>query len=546
MKNLKYKPCLAAMLMALSTASLQSGAQEQPVTDATQELEQNSLSSNQSQGYIGQVSESVILSGNLANLNASINYEDNYANGDTLLARVQFWHDVALDTVALDHTPEEGQGPSQGGPTRTSRAMAMVQIAVFDALNAFENRFNYFTWATTVPEGASADAAVATAAHRMLRRLYPNQKDRLNTIFDEEKDRIRSKVSNQSFKDGRDVGKFYFQDVLAERRGDRSGHNERDFGEGGRVADGNKTFFGTRVNGGTSLIGEWEPDPNTPSESGDFNLALGARWGNVKPFFLTAGNQFRSTPPPAFDSDAYSLSFADVAAIGGSPDNANTVSTSTEETRFVGNYWGYDGVPLIGVPPRIYNQIVAQVAGERIDNALDLARILALANVGMADTAIAVWDSKYYYNFWRPVTGIRRDDQIPSTVNDAAWDPVGMSVVNTNEAVRSSPPFPAYPSGHAAFGATIFEVLRESFGNNTAFTFVSDEYNGEGVDPFFPNIPRPFVPVRFETLTEAQLDNGISRIYNGVHWDFDNTAGQALGLGVARFLLDDTGAFQPQ
>ncbi len=549
MKKFKYKPCMAGVLIALSMASMHSTAQDQPeaeVIELTQELTENSLSGNQSQGYIGQVSESVILSGNLANLQASINYEDNYTNGETLLARVKFWHEVALDTVALDHTPEEGQGPSQGGPTRTSRAMAMVQIAVFESLNAFENRFNYYTWATSVPNGASPDAAVATAAHRMLRRLYPNQKSRLNAIFDEEKDRIKSQVSNQSFRDGREIGQFYFQDVLEERRRDRSGHRERDFGEGGRVADGNKTFFGTRVNGGTSLIGEWEPDPNTPEESGDFNLALGARWGNVKPFFLAGGNQFRSEPPPSFDSDAYSLSFADVAAIGGSPSNNNTVSTSTEETRFVGNYWGYDGVPLIGVPPRIYNQITAQVAGDRLDNALDLARILALVNVGMADTAIAVWDSKYFYNFWRPVTGIRRDDQITSTVNDGDWDPVGMSVVNTNEAVRSSPPFPAYPSGHAAFGATIFEVLRESFGDNTAFTFISDEYNGEGVDPFFPSIPRPFVPVRFETLTEAQLENGISRIYNGVHWDFDNTAGQVLGLGVARFLLDSTGAFQPQ
>ena len=543
MTKFKYKPCLAAVVMAVSMASMQSGAQEQETATTSQEA---SLSTSQTLGYIGEVSESVILSGNLANLNATIDYDDNYANGDTLKARVKFWHEVAMDSVALDHTPEEGQGPSQGGPTRTSRALAMVQAAVFDTLNAFENRYNYFTWATPVPNGASADAAVATAAHRMLRRLYPNQKARLNAIFDEEKTRIKSKVSNQSFRDGRDIGIFYFQDVLEERRGDRSGHVERDFGEGGRVADGNKTFFGTTVNGGSTLIGEWEPDPNTPEESGDFNLALGARWGNVKPFFLNSGDQFRSAAPPAFDSDAYSLSFADVAAVGGSPDNANTVSTSTEETRFVGNYWGYDGVPLIGVPPRIYNQIVVQIAGERVSDALDLARILALANVGMADTAIAVWDSKYFYNFWRPITGIRRDDQIPSTVNDTAWDPVGMSVVNTNEAVRSSPPFPAYPSGHAAFGATTFEVLREFFGDNTAFTFVSDEYNGEGVDPFFPNIPRPFVPVRFETLTEAQLDNGISRIYNGVHWDFDNTAGQDMGLSIARFLLDSTAAFQAQ
>jgi len=203
-------------------------------------------------------------------------------------------------------------------------------------------------------------------------------------------------------------------------------------------------------------------------------------------------------------------------------------------------------VPLIGVPPRIYNQITSQLAFKEYKNdALAFARVLAMTNIAMADVSIAAWDSKYFYNYWRPVTGVRVDDANPLTFNDPTWDPVGTSVVNTAEAIRPTPPFPAYPSGHAAFGAAVFEILRESIRDNTKFTFVSDEYNGTGVTPTEEGpVTRPLVPVRFSSLTDAQESNGVSRIYNGVHWSFDNTAGQDQGERVARFLLDDVDAFQ--
>jgi hypothetical protein len=122
---------------------------------------------------------------------------------------------------------------------------------------------------------------------------------------------------------------------------------------------------------------------------------------------------------------------------------------------------------------------------------------------------------------------------------------VGVSVINTSAPIRPTPPFPAYPSGHSAFGASMFEIMRDLVGDDTPFTFVSDEYNGEGIDPL-TGVTRPLIPVLFQTLTEAQQANGNSRIFNGVHWQFDNIEGQNQGVKVARFLLDNTDAFQPK
>ncbi len=555
MKLRKTSAFVLAALISLPLASAPVLAEEE--SEAVPQTETQAL------GYLGELSESIILSGRLEEFKSTARYDDIYGEGETLAKRVKFWHNVALDTSALDHTPgaspdfepgEEGfASPDQGGPTRTSRALAMVHLAMFDALNAIEDEYvPYVGGDIDVEVGASADAAVVFAAARMLRRLYPAQKDRINDIFNAEKDRVRVFTTNAEFRAGRDVGIAAFKAVRDARRGDKSGRAEPNFGEGGRVANGGKTtFFGTPVNGGGSNFGEWQPDPNVPDEAPDFELALGAFWGNVTPFFMDSGDQFRTPEPPlpdnADDYEEYAVYFDEVAAIGGSEENINTPSTGTDRTRFIGNYWGYDGVPLIGVPPRIYNQIASQLAFDKYsDDALAFARVLALTNVAMADVGIAAWDSKYFYNYWRPVTGVRVDDGNPLTVTDPTWDPVGVSVVNTAEAIRPTPPFPAYPSGHAAFGATVFEILRDSLGN-VRFTFVSDEYDGVSVMPTENGpVTRPFVPRRFSNLDLAQRSNGVSRIYNGVHWDFDNVAGQNQGEEIARFLLDEVDAFQPK
>ncbi|MEL7129458.1 MAG: chloroperoxidase [Pseudomonadota bacterium] len=539
-KIMKMTTALGAVLLASSVIALPASADVEPKTEEERV---------QGAGYIGQLSRRAIASGAMARLESSglsVEVEDTRD-------RVFFWHSVALDTVAIDHTPDAAtdEAPLEnGGPTRTSRALAMVQIAVFDAINALDPTFTPFNELSVRSGATSEDAAISQAAYSTLLALYPSQASRLREIFSEDQARIRDETPTSARAEisrGNALGRNASRAILRDRRNDGSEIGDPSFGEGGEVADGTTTFFNTPVNGGTSNIGEWQPDPNTPEFAGEFNLSLGAFWGAVDPFFLESGDQFRIPEPPLPDSDEYTTAYNEVAGLGGSPDNVATPSTGNDETRFIGNYWGYDGVPLIGVPPRVYNQIAAQLIEDELedDSAVGTARLLAQVNIALADVAIAAWDSKYFYNYWRPVTGIRVDDGNPDTSQDPSWDPVGTSVINTAVAIRPTPPFPAYPSGHAAFGAALFEIMRDNFGNRTPFTFISDEFNGEGEDPFLAGAPRPLVPVRFRRLRQAQRENGDSRIFNGVHWQFDNSTGQTQGEQVARFLLDEVSAFQP-
>ncbi len=248
-------------------------------------------------------------------------------------------------------------------------------------------------------------------------------------------------------------------------------------------------------------------------------------------------------PPPLLDSLQYANSFAEVKSLGG--DGVITPTIRTENQRRIGIYWAYDGVPGLGAPPRLYNQIALQIGKERGLNGIELARLMALVNISMADAGIAIWESKFFYNFWRPVGGIRESDPGtgPSqtgdgnalTIGDVGFTPLGAPASNTTN-LNFTPPFPAYPSGHAGFGAAMFQVLRNVLAtDNVPFTFVSDEFNGVTRDNT-GNV-RPLQPRSFATLSQAEEENGQSRIYLGIHWSFDKTAGIAQGKNVSNHVM---------
>ena len=187
--------------------------------------------------------------------------------------------------------------------------------------------------------------------------------------------------------------------------------------------------------------GQWRQDPISKNP-----LALGAHWGEVDPFVLQSSDQFRVPPPPALSSRAYAVAFDEVKALGG--DGIVIPTSRTDDQTFAGIFWAYDGTPSLCAPPRLYNQITVRIAEQQGTRPLELARLLALNNVAMADAGITIWESKYFYKLWRPVTGIREADRGTGPTG-SKFTPLGAPASNLT-GPNFTPPFPAYPSATPA------------------------------------------------------------------------------------------------
>jgi PAP2 superfamily protein len=435
------------------------------------------------------------------------------------------WNVIAINASGLDHTPvapgENRVFGEQFGPGRASRAMAIVHIAMFDALDAVVGGYTSYTGTQAAHGPMSVDAAISQAARDTLAAMFPSQTATFDAYLAED----LAAVPNAHQKaNGIDLGHRTATAILAMRLND-----------GSQVPDPtiDVDYFPS------DLPGHWRQDPISL-----IPLALGAHWGECIPFVANSPTQFRAPPPPAMTSSAYTAAYNEVKNLGGA-----TGTQRTEEQTFIGIFWAYDGTPSLCAPPRLYNQITVQIADQRRLSSVQFARLLALVNAGMADAAMTTWESKYYYDLWRPIAGIRESDPGPTwpgdgnpdTVGDTNFTPLGAPASNLT-APNFTPPFPAYPSGHAGFGGALFEVMRRFYGtDNIAFTFVSDEFNGQTRD-HNGNL-RPYRPRSFSTLSQAEEENGQSRIYLGIHWSFDKTEGIALGRRVADYVFDH--AFTP-
>jgi len=437
---------------------------------------------------------------------------------------VRHWNAIAVDASGLDHTPvAPGEDRAFGealGPGRSSRATAIVHVAIFEAVNAIVGGYRSYVGMRPAPRGASLDAAIAKAACDTLIAMFPSQTPAFEARLAEDLARVRDPRARAS---GVEVGRRAAAAILALRAGDGSEVPEPRIGI--------EYFPGDEP-------GVWRQDPISL-----IPLALGANWGTVRPFVLRDGAQFRVPPPPPLESPEYAAAFDEVKALGG--DGAATPTLRTDEQTQIGIYWAYDGTPSLCAPPRLYNQITLQIARQMHSNTVELARLLALVNVAMADAGIAIWESKYHYGFWRPITAIREADPgtgptgagdgNPDTEGDPFFSPLGAPASNL-QGPNFTPPFPAYPSGHAGFGGALFQTLRNFYGRDRiAFTFVSDELNGVTLDN--EGNPRPLVPRSFTSLSQAEEENGQSRIYLGIHFGFDKTEGIAQGRRVANYVF---------
>jgi hypothetical protein len=273
-----------------------------------------------------------------------------------------------------------------------------------------------------------------------------------------------------------------------------------------------------RANDGSSAIvpyvpgtapGQWRPTPPT------YQAAWGPEWGQVNTFAITKpASDFVAPPPPALSSPAYAKAFNQAKSVG-----ALNSTTRTPDQTQIGIFWSYD-TPAMGTPVIHYEQIAETIALQKHNSMTQNARLFGLVNLAMGDAGIAAWDTKYIYNRWRPITAIplAGEDNNPATVADPTWQPLGSP--NDPGQPSFTPPFPSYVSGHATFGQALFSTLTDFYHTNQIhFTLTSD---------VLPGVTRSY-----NSFSQASRENAISRIYLGIHFWFDETAGMTMGREVA-------------
>jgi membrane-associated phospholipid phosphatase len=373
------------------------------------------------------------------------------------------WNETLLDAIRTDKTP----------PPRASRAMAMVHVAVFDAVNGIVGGYEPYHVTANPPLGASVEAAVAAAAHRVLIELYPAQEATLDAALAASLEEIPDGVAETS---GRVWGENVAEAILELRADDHS-------------SDVVSPLFAT---GG----GWWAPTP--PS----FGGALLPQWPQVTPWALSSASELRSPAPPLPSSPQHAAAFTEVKRLG----RASSTFRTADQTQ-IALFWN-DGAGT-ATPPGHWNEIAQPLLASQ--PLIVQARTFALLGIAMADAAIVAWDHKYAYNCWRPVTGIQQADQDgnPATVADPAWT----SLIGT-------PPFPAYTSGHSTFSAASARLL--------ALVLGSDAVSFSATSDGLPGVTR-----QYSSLWQAAEEAGQSRIYGGIHWQYDNQAGLTSGRALA-------------
>lgn len=455
---------------------------------------------------------------------------------------ILYWNDVALEANRVSHTNETDVGTL--GPTLSSRALAIVHLAMYDAYAGIIDKPAelppYLPGLPVPTPGASADAAVAAAAHATLSALYPSQQ----AFFDLK--HAQAGLMEPGLNAGHDFGLMVAQQMLDDRKDDPDASD-----------DGYAVSMGR---------GAHRPDPDNPAQ-GYHAPFYGAK---SKCFAVTMRHELDVPPQPA--TPEYLRALREVRGKGIAPELMGTLPfvfpRRTVDETLIGIYWGYDGAKGLGTPPRLYNQIVREIAIAKGNNTDENARLFALVNTAMADAGILAWDQKYIYNLWRPVVGIREHDPSmgPAAGSghnilddcDPEWLPLGAP--KTNAAGKNfTPPFPAYPSGHATFGAAALHITRLFYGYSTrgpdhlfdGLTFVSDELNGVNTNnkgTVRPKHVRHFPGGLWRMIEE----NGRSRVYLGVHWVFDafavdhkgnpdltrNIGGVPLGLTIAEDIFN--------
>jgi PAP2 superfamily len=360
---------------------------------------------------------------------------------------------------------------AQAGPMQARNA-AIVHVAMFDALNAIERRYTPYRVQLAAASGTSGEVAAAAAAYSILAQLYPDQAKDFETFYQAS---LAALPDGEPKLQGIQLGEKVAAEMLAWRAKDG--------------ADAPNTYRPY------TAAGTYVPTV----------LPVGSSSGNITPFALKQASQFRPVAPYSLHSAQWAKDYNEVKTMGAKKGSAR----SAEQTD-IARFWEFTG-------PGTYNPMVQQLAAAKKLEVLENARLFALVAMATADAGFAIFDAKYTYNFWRPVTAIRngdRDDN-DATERDPAWEPL-----------IATPMHPEYPCAHCNTQAAAASVLEALFGDAVpTFTLTS---------PTAPGVSRSFV-----RLSDYVAEVINARVYDGVHYRTSGEVGAALGRQIGEYTVQN-------
>jgi PAP2 superfamily len=362
-------------------------------------------------------------------------------------------------------------------PFAQARSAAIVQLAVFEAVNAIDGDYEPYLGTIAARHGASPDAAAIAAAHRTLVTLFPASAATLDTLRAQSLSALPDGAAKNH---GVAVGEAAAAAMLRLR-----------------ANDGSAEAASVPYTPGT-VPGAWQPTPPA------FAPAFLPGWGSVTPFGLRHGSQFRVPPPPELNTHRYAIDYNEVKRVG-KVDSPFRPQDRTDVAKFY----------AATTPVLTWNPAARQVSAAHGKTLSENARIFALLAMAIADGSIAVFESKYFYSYWRPVTAIWNGglDDNDLTDPDLGWLPL-----------ITTPAFPSYPSAHASLSGGARAVLERAFGHR-------------GLAITLSNSAVPGVVLNYTAWEQITDDIDDARVYGGIHFRYDQEAGALQGRHVGKFIL---------
>ena len=374
------------------------------------------------------------------------------------------WNQQAV-SLALTTTPALA-------PIRQFRVMAIVQVAVHDAVNGITGKYETYATSSRL-KNASPEAAAIAAAYHALRNIFTTESQliQLDAFY-------AASLATHGILEtdpALEIGRTAALNILALRANDNSAQAQFAYDAPGVGAPG-----------------VWERLNNAPASL--------PGWGNVTPFVLRSGSQFRPDAPLALDSEQYAQDYNEIKQIG----VLNSTVRTAEQTQ-IATFW-------LASPTAIWNPVLNHVLATRSFDISDTSRAFALFYLAAADAGIACWDAKYTYNFWRPQSAIRRGDEDGNdlTAGDGTWTPL-----------FATPPHPEYPSGHSTISSSMASILELLFNDNP----------GMPITVTLSGITR-----QWSSFSEGVAEVIDARVYSGIHYRTSDEVGARLGRQVATFV----------